>query len=82
MMLKRAAGDLGDEHGAYFWCRLDDSLSKLWCIQASTKTQERLIRDLFVDESTPVAHTQLALQHITSCFAGALRLFGLEIDLM
>ena len=44
--------------------------------------QERLIQDLlFTDDAALVAHTEGALQRVTSCFADALRLFGLEVSL-
>ena len=42
----------------------------------------RLIQDLlFADDAALVAHTERALQRITSCFADASRLFGLEVSL-
>ncbi|XP_029637978.1 uncharacterized protein LOC115213182 [Octopus sinensis] len=52
------------------------------CLQAHTKTQERLIQDLlFIDDAVLVAHTERALQRITSCLADASRLFGLAVSL-
>ncbi|XP_076061594.1 uncharacterized protein LOC143037342 [Oratosquilla oratoria] len=82
MMLKQAAKDLDDEDGVYVRYRLDGSLFNLRRLQAHTKTQERLIQDLlFADDAALVAHTERALQHITSCFADASRLFGLEVSL-
>ncbi|GFN92963.1 hypothetical protein PoB_001946900 [Plakobranchus ocellatus] len=62
--------------------RLDGSLFNLRRFQAQTKTNKRLIRDLlFADDAALVAHTEQALQRLTSCFADASRLFGLEISL-
>ena len=66
----------------YVRYRLDGSLFNLRCLQAHTKMQERLIQDLlFTDDAALVAHTEGALQRVTSCFADALRLFGLEVSL-
>ena len=36
---------------------------------------------LFADDAALVAHTERALQRVTSCFADASRLFGLEVSL-
>ncbi|XP_076052873.1 uncharacterized protein LOC143032285 [Oratosquilla oratoria] len=78
-MLKQATEDLDDEDGVYVRYRLDGSLFNLRCLQAHTNTQERLIQNLlFAGDAALVAHTERALQRITSCFADALRLFGLE----
>ena len=58
------------------------TLFNLRRLQAHTKTQERLIQDLlFADDAALVAHTELALQRLTTCFADASRLFGLEVSL-
>jgi len=44
--------------------------------------QERLIQNLcFPDDAAHIAHTERALQQITSCFADASWLFGLEVGL-
>jgi len=41
-----------------------------------------MIRNLlFADDAALVAHTERALQRVTSCFADASRLFGLEVSL-
>ena len=66
----------------YIRYRLDGSLYNLRWLQAHTKTCERLIMDLlFADDAALVAHTQRALQRITSCFAESAQLFGLEVSL-
>ena len=82
MMLKQATENLEDEDGVYVRYRLDGSLFNLRRLQAHTKTNERLIRDLlFADDAALVAHTEQALQRLTSCFADASWLFGLEVSL-
>ena len=82
MMLKQANKDLDEEDGVYVRYRLDGSLFNLRRLQAHTKTLERLILDLlFADDAALVAHTERALQRITTCFADASRLFGLEVSL-
>ena len=82
MMLQRATEDLGDEDGIYIRYRTDDSLFNLRRLQAHTKTLEQLIRQLlFADDAALVAHTETALQRVTSCFAEATQLFGLEVSL-
>ena len=82
MMLKQALVDLDEDEGVYVRYRLDGSLFNLRRLQAHTKTHERLIQDLlFADDAALVAHTERALQRITSCFADASRLFGLEVSL-
>ena len=82
MMLKQATEDLDDDEGVYIRYRLDGSLFNLRRLQAHTKMQERLIQDLlFADDPALVAHTERALQRITSCFADASQLFGLEVSL-
>ena len=71
-----------DEDFVYIRYRLDGSLFNLRRLQAHTKTCERLIMDLlFTDDAALVAHTQRALQRITSCFAESAQLFGLEVSL-
>ena len=82
MMVRQATEELDDEDGVYVRYRLDGSLFNLRRLQAHTKTQERLIQDLlFADDAALVAHTELALQRLTTCFADASRLFGLEVSL-
>ena len=82
MMLQRAMEDLGDEDGIYIRYRTDGSLFNLRRLQAHTKTLEQLIRELlFADDAALVAHTETALQRVTSCFAEATQLFGLEVSL-
>ena len=82
MMLKQATDDLEDKDFVYIRYRLDGSLFSVRRLQAHTKTCERLIMDLlFADDAALVAHTQRALQHITSCFAESAQLFGLDVSL-
>ena len=82
MMLQRATEDLGDEDGIYIRYRTDGNLFNLRRLQAHTKTLEQLIRELlFADDAALVAHTETALQRVTSCFAEATQLFGLEVSL-
>ena len=80
MMLKQATADLDDDEGVYVRYRLNGSLFNLRRIQAHT--QETLIQNLlFADDAALVAHTERALQRMTSCFADVSRLFGLEVSL-
>ena len=82
MMLKQATADLDDDEGVYVRYRLNGSLFNLLRLQAHTKTQERLIQNLlFADDAALFAHTERALQRLTSCFADVPRLFGLEVSL-
>ncbi|XP_078612812.1 uncharacterized protein LOC144882704 [Branchiostoma floridae x Branchiostoma japonicum] len=82
VMLQQATEDLGDEDGIYIRYRMDGSLFNLRRLQAHTKTLEQLIRELlFADDAALVTHTETAMQRVTSCFAEAVRLFGLEISL-
>ena len=70
MMLKQVIEDLDD-----------GSLFNLSRQHAHTKTLDKLFRDLFADDAALVAHTQRALQHLTSCFAEAVQLFGPVVSL-
>lgn len=82
MLIKQATEDLDDEDGVYVRYRLDGRHFNLRRLQAHSKTQERLIRDLlFADDAALVAHTEQALRRITTCFADAVQLFGLEVSL-
>jgi len=82
MMLKQATEDLDDDEAVYIRYRLDGSLFNLRRLHAHTKTLEQLIRDLlFADDAALVAHTERALQRLTSCFAEAAQLFGLEVSM-
>ena len=46
---------------------------------AHTKTCEQLVQNLlFADDAALVAHTEKALQHLTSCFAETAQLFGFK----
>lgn len=59
MILKQATVDLHNEDGVYVGYRLDGSLFNLRCLQAHTKTLERLIQDLlFTDDAALVIHSE------------------------
>ena len=82
IMLKQATVDLDYDEGIYVSYRLHGSLLNLRRLQAHIQMQERLIQNLlFADDAALVAHTERALQRMTSCFADASRLFGLEVSL-
>ena len=79
MMLKQVIDDLDDEDGVHVKYRMDGSIFTLRLLQAHTKTQERLNRDLLFVEN--VAHTEQALKLNTARIADASRLFGLDASL-
>ena len=80
MMLKQATVDLDDEDGVYARYHLEGSLYNLQRLQAHTKTQERLVRELlFAYNAALVTHSEGATQGI--CFAGTVQSFGLEVSL-
>ena len=81
MMLQRATEDLSDDDGIYIRYRTDGSQFILRHLQAHTKTLEYLVQELlFADDAALVAHTENALQRVTSCFAEAAQLFSLEVS--
>ena len=82
VMLKQAMEGLDGDNAVYIRYRLEGSLFNLRRLQAHTKTLEQLFRDLlFADDAALVAQTESALQRLTSCFAKAAQLFGLEVSL-
>ncbi|CAM4726631.1 unnamed protein product [Leuciscus chuanchicus] len=82
MMLQQTKEDLDDADGAYIRFCFDGSVFNLRCLQAHTKTMELLIRELlFADDAALLAHTEAAMQRITSCFAKTAQIFGLEVSL-
>ncbi|KAI8491008.1 hypothetical protein Bbelb_314270 [Branchiostoma belcheri] len=82
MMLQQATEYLGDEDDIYIKYPTDGSPFNLRRLQAHTKTLEQLIRELlFADDAALVAHTEFAMQRVTSCFVEASELFGLEVSL-
>ena len=82
-MLKQVTDDLDDKDGTYVGYHMDGGLFNLRHLQAHTMIQERLIRNLlFADDAALVAHTEKALQRITSCFADASQMFVLVISLI
>ena len=81
-ILKHFTEDLGDDGAVYIPYRLEGSLFNLRTLKVQTKTLEQLFRGLiFVTDAALVACTEKALQHLTSCFAEASLLFGLEVSL-
>ena len=82
MVLNQAMGGLDNKDAVYIRYRPDGNLFDLRRLKARTKTTDRIIRDLlFADDAALVAHSESALQQITTCFAEAARLFGLEVSL-
>ena len=82
MMLKQATVDLDDEDGVYARYHLEGSLYNLQRLQAHTKTQERLVRELlFAYNAALVTHAEGVTQGITTCFTGTVQFFGLEVSL-
>lgn len=81
-MLKQASKNLEDDEGVLLRYRTDGSLFNLRRLQARTKTKQQIVRELlFADDAALVAHTEEQLQKLTSCFARASELFGLEVSL-
>ncbi|XP_072163919.1 uncharacterized protein [Diadema setosum] len=79
MMLKQAMEEFNNEDAVYIRYRTDGSLFNLRRLQAHTKTHELLVRELlFADDAALVAHSESALQRLTSCFAVTAKAFGLE----
>ena len=82
MMLKQVIEDLDDDGAVYICYHLDVCLFNLRRLHTHTKILEQLFCDiLFTDDSALIAHTERALQHLTSCFPEAAQLFGLEVSL-
>ena len=82
MMLKQATADLSEDDGIYIRYRMDGSLFNVRRLKAQTKTFQHLIRELlFADDAALVAHTEVALQRQTACFAETAELFGLQVSL-
>ncbi|KAJ7407950.1 hypothetical protein BTVI_61031 [Pitangus sulphuratus] len=72
MMLQRATADLDDENGVCIRYRTDGSLFNLRRLKAHTKTLNHLVHELlYADDATLIAHTEVALQRSTPCFAEA-----------
>jgi len=81
MTLQHVREDLHDKDGVYIRFRTDGCLFNLIRLQAHTKTKKKLIGELlFADDAALVTHTDSAMQRITSCFADAAQLFGLEVS--
>ena len=70
MMLKQVIEYLDGDDAVYIRYHHDSSLFNLGRLHAHTKTLEQLFCDLFfADDADPVAHTERALQCVTSRFA-------------
>ena len=81
-MLQHITENFDDKDGVYIRFRIDGCLCNLRRLQAHTKTKKKQIRSLlFADAAALVAHIESAMQCITSCFAEAAQLFGLEVSL-
>ena len=82
MMLKHATTELEDDDAVYIRYRLDGCIFNLRRLKSHTKTSELLIRELlFADDAALIAHSEAALQRLTSCFADSAQLFGLQVSL-
>ena len=82
VMLKNATSDLDDDEAVYIRYRLDGCLFNLRRLKSYTKTTQCLVRELlFADDAALIAHSEAALQRLTSCFAKSAHLFGLEVSL-
>ena len=82
MMLNHANSGLDDNDAVYIRYRLDGCLFNLRRLKAYTKTSELMVRELlFADDAALLAHSEAALQRVTSCFARSAKLFGLEVSL-
>ncbi|KAJ7413320.1 hypothetical protein BTVI_43795 [Pitangus sulphuratus] len=82
MMLQRATEDLDEVNNIYIQYHTNGSLFNLRQLKAHTKTLNHLVRELlYADAAALVTHTEVALQCLTSCFAEAAELFGLEVRL-
>ena len=82
MMLQQVTENLDDKDGVYIRVRTDGYLFNLRRLQAHTKIKEKLIRELlFADDAALLAHSESAMQRITSSFAVAAQLYGIEVSL-
>ena len=69
---------LSYKDGIYINVRPDGSLFSLRRLQTQTKTKEKLVREvLFADAAALIAHTESAMQTITSCFAETAQFFSI-----
>lgn len=82
LMLKHATSGLEDDDAVYIRYRLDGCLFNLRRLKSHTKTSELLVRELlFADDAALIAHSEAALQRLTTCFEASAQLFGLEVSL-
>ena len=67
MMLEQAAPEKDIDDGVYIRFRTDGSVFNLRRLKSTTLTSEKLIHELlFADDAALLAHTDQALQHITT----------------
>ncbi len=82
MMVQQTTEDLDNADCIYIRFHLDGSVFNLRRLQAHTKNMELLIRELLcADDAVLFAHTEAAMQLITSCFSKTAQIFGLEVSL-
>ena len=81
-MLQQATEEMLDTDNIYIRTRYNGSLFNLQRLRASNKVTLALIRELlFADDAALLAHSEQSLQHITTCFAEAAAIFGLEVSI-
>ena len=81
-MLDHAFSETPDDDAIYIRYRLDGSLFNLRRLKSATKTSQLLVRELlFADDAALVAHTEVALQRLVTCFADSAKIFGLEVSI-
>ena len=79
MVLKQATTDFDDQDFVYIQYHFDGSPFNLRRLQAHSKTMDQLIRHpLFAGDATLVAHSERALQCVTSRFTEAAQLLHLK----
>ena len=80
MMFNQATEYLDKGDAVCIRYRFDGSLFNLRSLQAHTKTLEHLVRNLlFANDAAIFAFSEQALQRLSSCFAEAVQLLGLEV---
>lgn len=80
MMFNQATEYLDEGDAVCIRYRFDGSLFNLRSLQAHTKTLEHLVRNLlFANDAAIFAFSEQALQRLSSCFAEAVQLLGLEV---
>ena len=72
MILTQEIGNLDDDGAVYFCYRLDGNLFNFRILNAHTK--KLFCNLLFADNTALFTHTEIALQHLISCFTEAAEL--------